>query len=368
MPQSMSPPLSGGNEPYPPSSGTSTYGGSGYQLSPGSPHHVTTLHQPAPSNNFEAATSVAPTFSAIDYGDSRYGPHLYLETHGLPGAQVPAVDGPAASSRRQEASEWMSSASDSTYSTPSDHSQHESIWPAMDTTTNSDWQEGSFIPTYPLRDLHGPSGRLNAIPTSAAPVSFPYSTSPPFDASHVYTSMVEMPLSQYTDDHALLDPHLQRFSSLVGSPTLPLASASAECFDILVSPSTALPSHRTMNFLACLGRQKEVAVGLLAARNPMSSSLPLPPASAHEVIPGYLGVYWDRFRHLLPILHRQSLGRAVQMTDVRRCAMVAVVTQVPRRQGASHQSQPAARVCLATVKKSKSDETLFKGTANLLDR
>ncbi|KAL2758155.1 hypothetical protein ACRALDRAFT_1074867 [Sodiomyces alcalophilus JCM 7366] len=211
--QSMSPPMSGGHEYYPPSSGPSPYDDSGYRMPSVPPHQPMTPPQPTSSNHFEAA-SVAPAFSSIDYGQSPYAPHLYLETQGLPSVRDSAVDGRTGFSHHQEASEWLSSGSDSTYSTSSDDSRHGGIWPTGEATANSDWQDGSFVPTYPLRELHSPSGGPNAIPTSTTPVFFPYSTSPPLDASHVYTSMVDMPLSHFPDDHALLDPHPQRFSSI----------------------------------------------------------------------------------------------------------------------------------------------------------
>ncbi|KAM0333204.1 hypothetical protein ACHAQA_001864 [Verticillium albo-atrum] len=82
-----------------------------------------------------------------------------------------------------------------------------------------------------------------------------------------------------------------------------------------------------MNSLACVGRQKEVAVGLMAAPILTPSSLPPPPASAYKAIPYYMEVYWEKFHHLFPIIHRRTFEEAVEQSDLLRCAMAAVATQ-----------------------------------------
>ncbi|KAM0591790.1 hypothetical protein ACHAP6_002067 [Verticillium nonalfalfae] len=82
-----------------------------------------------------------------------------------------------------------------------------------------------------------------------------------------------------------------------------------------------------MNSLACVGRQKEVAVGLMAAPILSPSSLSPPPASAYRAIPYYIEVYWDKFHHLFPIVHRRTFEEALEQCDLLRCAMAAVATQ-----------------------------------------
>ncbi|KAM0287225.1 hypothetical protein ACHAQH_000539 [Verticillium albo-atrum] len=57
------------------------------------------------------------------------------------------------------------------------------------------------------------------------------------------------------------------------------------------------------------------------------SSLSPPPASAYRAIPYYIEVYWDKFHHLFPIVHRRTFEEAVEQSDVLRCAMAAVATQ-----------------------------------------
>ncbi|KAL0942266.1 C2H2 finger domain-containing protein [Colletotrichum truncatum] len=306
--KSLSPHM--GND-YRPSSGGPGYGG-GYTLSGQSQQPIL---QHSPNHGYDTT----PTFSTVDYSSQPRTtpefPPLYLQTHGL-GIQLPASDGPPELSHTQDNAGWQSSASDSTYSTPSDNSRRNALWPTA--RANTEWQS-NLLPPY--RDAN-----LDAIATTT-PMFYQFSTSPQINANQVFP-ILDVSMSGFSDEHTLLDPHQQsRFANTVRSPTPPVTSASAQSSETLVTPSTALPSDRMMNSLACLGRQKEVALGLLAAPTLMQGSLPLPPANVYKAIPNYLEVYWEKVHHVFPIVHRRTFEAAAEQVDVLRCAMAAVATQ-----------------------------------------
>ncbi|KAF9882309.1 C2H2 finger domain-containing protein [Colletotrichum karsti] len=304
MSKSMSPHM---GQDYRSSPGGSGYGGS-YSLSAQQPivqHSPHGFHTP-------------PTFSTVDYSQPRTTPEfpsLYLQTNGL-GIQMPGSDGPPELSHTQDNAAWPSSASDSTYSTPSDHSRRGALWPTA--RPNTEWS-GNLLTPYR-------EASLDAIATTT-PMFYQYSPSPQISNSQVFP-MIDVSMSGYSDEQTLLDPHQEpRYVNTVRSLTPPVTSASAQSSEILVTPSTALPSDRMMNSLACLGRQKEVALGLLAAPALMQGSLPLPPANVYKAIPNYLEVYWDKVHHLFPVVHRRTFEAAAEQIDVLRCAMAAVATQ-----------------------------------------
>ncbi|OHE91989.1 hypothetical protein CORC01_12725 [Colletotrichum orchidophilum] len=297
--KSLSPHM--GNDSYRPSSGGPGYSG-GYSLSGQSPQQP--ILQPSNSG-----FNTPPSFSSIEYQPRttpEYRP-LYLQTQGL-GLQM-SPDAPPELSHAQDPIGWPSSASDSTYSTPSDNSRR-AFWP----TAANDWSNGLLSPCPGGYDAIGATGSM----------LYQYPTSPQLSTSHMYP-MLGASIPTYSDEQTFRDPQQQpRFPNTVRSLTPPVTSASAQSCETLVTPSTALPSDRMMNSLACLGRQKEVALGLLAAPALMQGSLPMPICRA---IPAYLDVYWERFHPQFPIVHRRTFEDAAEQFEVLRCAMAAVATQ-----------------------------------------
>ncbi|KAK2035868.1 hypothetical protein LZ31DRAFT_619715 [Colletotrichum somersetense] len=302
--KSMSP--HAGNDGYRPSSGDPGYGGS-YSLSTGS------AQQPLmqqPNNGFGTSS-----LGSVEYQPRTIPgfPPLYLQTEGL-GLQM-SSDGPPELSHAQDHG-WPSSASDSTYSTPSDNSRRV-FWPPARASA-TDWPTGLLSPC--------PGTGFDPVVTTN-PLLYQYPTSPQLGDPQTY-QMLDIPMSTYADEQTIFDPHQQpRFSNTVRSLSPPVTSASAQSSETLVNPSTALPSDRIMNSLACMGRQKEVALGLLAAPALMQGSLPLPPANVCKAIPAYLEVYWEKFHRCFPIVHRRTFEDAAEQVDVLRCAMAAVATQ-----------------------------------------
>ncbi|KAK2019065.1 hypothetical protein LZ32DRAFT_519832 [Colletotrichum eremochloae] len=295
------------NDGYRPSSGGPGYGGS-YSLSTG-PAQQPLVQQP--NNGF----STSPPFGSVEYQPRTTPnfPSLYLQTEGL-GLQM-SSDGPPELSHAQDHG-WPSSASDSTYSTPSDNSRR-AFWPPTRAPV-TDWPTGLLSPC--------PGTGFDPMATTS-PMLYQYPTSPQLNNPQTY-QVLDISMSTYPEEQTIFDPHQQpRFSNTVRSLSPPVTSASAQSSETLVTPSTALPSDRMMNSLACMGRQKEVALGLLAAPALMRGSLPLPPANVCKAIPAYLEVYWDKFHHTFPIVHRRTFEAAAEQVDVLRCAMAAVATQ-----------------------------------------
>ncbi|GKT60654.1 C2H2 finger domain-containing protein [Colletotrichum tofieldiae] len=296
-----------GNDGYRPASGGPGYGGS-YSLS------TQSAQQPLmqqPNSGF----NTPPTFGSIEYQPRTTPefPSLYLQTEGL-GLQM-SSDGPPELSHAQDHGGWPSSASDSTYSTPSDNSRR-AFWPPARAST-TDWPTG-LSPC--------PGTGFDPMAT-ANPMLYQYPTSPQLSNPQTY-QMLDISMSTYPDEQTIFDPHQQpRFPNTVRSLSPPVTSASAQSSETLVTPSTALPSDRMMNSLACMGRQKEVALGLLAAPALVQGSLPLPPANVCKAIPAYLEVYWEKFHHSFPVVHRRTFEAAAEQVDVLRCAMAAVATQ-----------------------------------------
>ncbi|TQN73724.1 Zinc finger protein zas1, partial [Colletotrichum shisoi] len=312
--KSMSPHV--GNDNYRPPSDGPGYGG-GYSLSAAQSSQQSLLQQPSSGFN------TAPPFGSIEYQPRTTPdfPSLFLQTEGL-GLQIPS-DGPPELLHAQDHGGWPSSASDSTYSTPSDHPRR-AFWPAARASSSSsstvDWPTGLLSPC--------PGTGFDSMAT-ANPMLYQYSTSPQLSDPQTYQMLDISSMSTYPDEQTLFDPHQQqpRFSHTVRSLSPPVTSASAQSCETLVTPTTALPSDRMMNSLACMGRQKEVALGLLAAPALMQGSLPLPPANVCQAIPAYLDVYWERCHHAFPIIHRRTFEAAAEHVDVLRCAMAALATQ-----------------------------------------
>ncbi|PNH41312.1 hypothetical protein VD0004_g5794 [Verticillium dahliae] len=326
--KSMSPGMGGGSENYPSASGSHGYNND-YQLSSHSPQQLPLLHDGTASGFNTPASMIVPTFTSIDYSQPRTNTtysQLYLQTQGLPSQQTPAMDAPPELSHPYDTSNWPSSASDSPFSTPSERSRR-GPWADAQRSSSVDWQGTNLLSPYVSHEHSSPSPGFDTLPASG-PLYFPFSPSPQLGSGPVFVPSLDAPLTNYPDDQTLLDPHQQHlFPNSVGNPVPVRALAQAQSSEILVSPSTALLSDRMMNSLACVGRQKEVAVGLMAAPILSPSSLAPPPASAYRAIPYYIEVYWDKFHHLFPIVHRRTFEEALEQCDLLRCAMAAVATQ-----------------------------------------
>ncbi|KAF3353480.1 hypothetical protein VdG1_08147 [Verticillium dahliae VDG1] len=326
--KSMSPGMGGGSENYPSASGSHGYNND-YQLSSHSPQQLPLLHDGTASGFNTPASMIVPTFTSIDYSQPRTNTtysQLYLQTQGLPSQQTPAMDAPPELSHPYDTSNWPSSASDSPFSTPSERSRR-GPWADAQRSSSVDWQGTNLLSPYVSHEHSSPPPGFDTLPASG-PLYFPFSPSPQLGSGPVFVPSLDAPLTNYPDDQTLLDPHQQHlFPNSVGNPVPVRALAQAQSSEILVSPSTALLSDRMMNSLACVGRQKEVAVGLMAAPILSPSSLAPPPASAYRAIPYYIEVYWDKFHHLFPIVHRRTFEEALEQCDLLRCAMAAVATQ-----------------------------------------
>jgi hypothetical protein len=301
----------------PPSSGHQTYGNDEYTVAP-------SLSQSPQTNMFLPQHSSAldvPAFTAVEYTPRTTAasfPHFLLPSLQIPDNGPPGL-GP------HEASAWPSSASDSINSTPSDNSRHR-LWPAPPRSGSVDWQQPGqqHLSAFSMtpRDLYSPVGLDPA--TSQAGLVYTGFTQAPMPTGHpIYSGPLDMPMTAGFPDDTLLDPHQTHFhpSNTVRSLTPPPTSAQSS--ETLVTPSPALPSERMMNSLA-LGRQKEVAVGLLATPALMSGSLS---RAVRNAIPAYLDVYFARFQHLFPMIHRPSFEATGEQAEVLRCAMAAMGTQ-----------------------------------------
>lgn len=320
MNKSVSPQMGGRPEGYHggPSGGPGY--SSTYSLSSNEPSRSPFNIQGPGSTGYETPPSLtAPVFSGPEFAQPRttpaYSP-LMLQTKDLSGMQASSLDMPPELSFQQD--HWPSSATDSPYSTPSENPR--SLWPNSQRSSSVEWQANNMISPYQT-----PVPGLDTLPTN---VFFPYTTSPPMAAASVFAPAYSV-LPGFPDEHTLLDLHAQhqRFAETVRSTTPPTATTLAQGSDVLVSPSIGLPSDRLVSSLACMGRQKEVAAGLLPSPALMQSSLSSPPVSVSRAIPEYLEVYWREVHGRFPIVHQRTFESAAGQSEALRCAMAAVATQ-----------------------------------------
>ncbi|KAM0424608.1 hypothetical protein ACHAPT_010134 [Fusarium lateritium] len=204
-----------------------------------------------------------------------------------------------------------SSASESTFSTPSDNTRHPQF-PIR--TSSEDWTNS--IPSYQpaSNDL-----RSTSMENVTFSVPFTYANSPPQIYQPVFGDM-GLPLPGYAEG--------ETFSSADHIPTSTVRSLSpslavAQSETLVAIPS--IPSGRAFGLSGC-GSQPPGGGSLL------NTELPVPlTAAASEAVPEYLKVYWDKVHPNYPIIHKHTFGKAsaavAEHLEVLRCAMAAVATQ-----------------------------------------
>ncbi|KAI1778376.1 hypothetical protein F4818DRAFT_456226 [Hypoxylon cercidicola] len=214
-----------------------------------------------------------------------------------------------------DGSPWPSSASESTYSTPSEISHRRNIAREYESSPTSDWPNHGFY-SGPSQHLHSPGPGLETIATSAPFFTAAFSPT----ASNIDHALgLPMPFS---DDASFVE-HPQQYHpySSVRSPTPPTISLSAQPAETLVT--LAAPSVSDAASMG--GRQKGSAMLLGPLRGAAFLTANTLSSHVRNAIPKYLDVYWKRFDTLFPLVHRKSTKTAAD--EVLRCAMAAVGTQ-----------------------------------------
>ncbi|KAH8887725.1 hypothetical protein GQ53DRAFT_768056 [Thozetella sp. PMI_491] len=354
---------------------------SGYTLSPRAPT-VSVIHPRGPSS------MPGPGFPSVldPYQQPRTTPpSIFVVTQGLsrPSPQIPDN---APELYPHDNSPYVSSASDSTYSTPvSDISRGPRFqWVQSRPSPQPEWPPQLLSP-YPGATSRELSGASDVMVAATSPPLFVnhFPPSAHFTATsqpHSFANMLDVSMTGYPSadpHHQMLGPgpesayrphsgHPGNPAASVRSPTPP-PNTSSHTTDALVTPTPALPSR--LDGAAGLGRQKEVAVEIagehhdlvgmdalaglggaafpghvspgasgdgVAALTALELSLsacggPAPtisiplPRPVRAAIPEYLEVYWARVHRVFPVVHRPSFESAPE--DVLRCAMAALATQ-----------------------------------------
>lgn len=311
-----------------------------------------------------------PNFNNIDYHAPRTDPvPLFVVTRNLSPSTALHVDNPPELTHGHDYSPWTS-ASDSNYSTPSDMSRNHRYWTHHRSTTSMDWTGNNSL----LSPFPPSAGGSSGLDTMAAPyyMTSPFPMTPHLasPAHNTYGNLLDPSLMGGFADDPTHDPFMDtsahphhnahfphRSSSSVRSPTLQSAPASAQSAETLVTP---VPLPHRIDMMANLGRKEmvlegsDVGIGMLGGgggspnwggSSPGGGGIlegsglgglggcgiggitlvaPLP-RSVRNAIPSYLDVYWARFHHLYPFVHRHTLEGSGE--DVLRCAMAAVATQ-----------------------------------------
>lgn len=229
----------------------------------------------------------------------------------VPELTMLAIPDTQTSELRWRDSGMASSASESTYSTPSDNTRHPQF-PIR--TSSEDWINSvSAFQTAP-NDL-----RSTSIENGAFSVPFTYTSSPPQIYQPVFGDM-GLPLPGYTEGDAFSSA-AQIQTSTVRSMSPSLAVAQSET--LVAIPS--MPSGRIFGLSGC-GSQPPDGGSLLNTELPVSLA-----AAVSEAVPGYLKVYWDKVHPNYPIIHKHTFGKATMAVrehlEVLQCAMAAVATQ-----------------------------------------
>ncbi|EEU45388.1 uncharacterized protein NECHADRAFT_41324, partial [Fusarium vanettenii 77-13-4] len=229
----------------------------------------------------------------------------------MPELTMLAIPDNGASEVRWRDSGMASSASESTYSTPSDNIRHPQF-PIR--TSSEDWINS--VPSYQTasNELRNPS-----IENGAFSVPFTYTSSPPQIYQPVFGDM-GLPLPGYAEGDTFGSAD-QIPTSTVRSMSPSLAVAQSET--LVAIPS--IPSGRIFGLSGC-GSQPPDGGSLLNIELPVSLN-----AAASEAVPEYLKVYWDKVHPNYPIIHKHTFGKATvaaaEHLEVLRYAMAAVATQ-----------------------------------------
>ncbi|KAI5462680.1 fungal-specific transcription factor domain-containing protein [Mariannaea sp. PMI_226] len=212
----------------------------------------------------------------------------------------------------QDNSTMPSSASESTYSTPSDNTQRHRL-PAR--TSSGEWP--TQMPLYQTsNEPHSP-----VLDNATYQVPFTYAGSPPQLSQLAFGDTIGLQLPGYLED-SLFNP--EQIQATVRS--MPPQLAVGQSSETLVTlPSTIPTPDDYPNGTGC---DRPQGLGILAHRN--FDPVPLSRA-ARDAIPSYLEVYWQKVHPLYPIVHRATFDSVTEDTaevyDLLRCAMAAVAAQ-----------------------------------------
>ncbi|KAF4982627.1 hypothetical protein FZEAL_1793 [Fusarium zealandicum] len=217
--------------------------------------------------------------------------------------------------RWRDSSVMASSASESTFSTPSDNTrQHQ--FPIR--TSSGDWVNpiSTFQPTGDLPNSNMENGGYS--------IPFTYSNSPPQGYQSVFDDNMGLPLPGYAEASTFGSTG-QIASSTARSMSPPLAMAQSET--LVAAPSMPL-ADQVFNLAGC-GSQPPNG-GSMLTNMAAPTTIPLS-AAASEAVPAYLKVYWDKVHRNYPILHKHTFGKTpgteAEHLEVLRYAMAAVATQ-----------------------------------------
>jgi hypothetical protein len=229
----------------------------------------------------------------------------------MPELTMLAIPDNGTSEMRWRDSGMASSASESTYSTPSDNTRHPQF-PIR--TSSEDW-----INSVPSFQTASNDLRSTSIENGAFSVPFTYTSSPPQIYQPVFGDM-GLPLPGYAEGDTFSGAD-QIPTSTVRSMSPSLAVAQSET--LVAIPS--IPSGRIFGLSGC-GSQPPDGGSLLNTELPVSLN-----AAASEAVPEYLKVYWDKVHPNYPIIHKHTFGKATvaaaEHIEVLRYAMAAVATQ-----------------------------------------
>ncbi|KAI1662713.1 hypothetical protein F4813DRAFT_384294 [Daldinia decipiens] len=289
--------------------------GDSYQNSPnpGQSYVLSGLINPPPSIGGSPVTGT-DHFFGLEYQPrtSSPFPSMFMDTailpQNLPSLTIPDNSiPPGLVHAGHDGSPWPSSASESTYSTPSEigHRRHNMNTQGYESPT-SDW------PLY-SHNMQSPGGGLEVATTTAF-----FGTAFSSTASNIDQTM-NLPVP-FSDEQSFVDQQYHPYSS-VRSPTPPTISLSAQSNENLVTlaapsiPDAASAGTRQKGSTMLLGTFQGAA--FLTANT-------LPP-HVRNAIPKYLQAYWKSFDTLFPVVHRKSVKTAAD--EVLRCAMAAVGAQ-----------------------------------------
>ncbi|KAH7148909.1 hypothetical protein EDB81DRAFT_480297 [Dactylonectria macrodidyma] len=241
-------------------------------------------------------------------------PATYSQPRDMPELLLYIPDGESVAPSWQDNQTMPSSASESTYSTPSDNSRRHRF-PLR--ASSGDWNT-----TAPYQAIN--ETRTTGLDNGGYHIPFTYSASPPM-FQQMYGDSMALPLPGYAEDNALIYGPDQMPVTTVRSlsPQMAVAQSSETLVTI---PSVATSDH-FLNGSMC-GRQPTEGLGILNARDMMPVSLT---RAIRDMVPAYLEVYWEKVHPLYPVVHRPSFENvseaAADHVDVLRCAMAAIATQ-----------------------------------------
>ncbi|OTB16682.1 hypothetical protein K445DRAFT_316963 [Daldinia sp. EC12] len=229
--------------------------------------------------------------------------------HTLPSLTIPDSSiPPGLVHAGHDGSPWPSSASESTYSTPSEISNRRNIntQAGYESPTSSDW---------PLNyhTMQSPGSSLEVATTA------PYFTSA-FSSTAPNIDQMLNPSDPFSDEHSFVDTQYHTYSS-VRSPTPPTISLSAQSNENLVTLTA--PSISDAALAGARQKGSTILLGPLQGTAFLTANT-LPP-HVRNAIPKYLQAYWKSFDTLFPVVHRKSVKTAAD--EVLRCAMAAVGAQ-----------------------------------------